>query len=166
MDYTKVPAHIINKYLWDLAKGYAGDIKVPDEVFGTDVLLYPYMPFFPLTENTSKVNTDLPFIIYQSMPRLKYDTDYWIKSERMFLTVVAPMPNVMYIANFISHNTSKEDRTAKLINDYTGDNAVIFDRVTSYTVNLPQETTDFVSATPRFQAEIIVDFDYRRADGD
>jgi hypothetical protein len=164
MDYTKVPATLINKYLWDLAKGsVAGVSKVPDTVFGLDVATYTYQPFFPVSENAG-TDGETPFITYQSMPRIKYDSNYWILKERMIYTVVAPMPNILYICNFINGNLNKIDVAAASINDHIKDPAVIFDKIVSFSVNLPEESTKFNSVSPRYQAEIIVDFDYRRSD--
>lgn len=164
MDYTKVPSNIINRYLWNLALGnFAGHPKVPNTVFGVDVATYTMRPFFPISENAG-ADTEKPFILYQSMPRIRYDTDYWLIKERMIYTVVAPSPNVLYISNFITGNLNKFDVTASSINSSMADNAVIFDTINSYAVNLPEESTKFNSVEPRYQAEIMVDFDYRRSD--
>jgi hypothetical protein len=151
MDYTKIPANLM-----------------PDAVWGVDVATYTYVPFFPVSENAG-INPEKPFVTYQSMPRLRQgsgETDYWLKKERMIYTVVAPMPNVMYISNFIAANTSKFDVSARAINDHVADEAVIFDIVRSFSVDLIDETTKYDSVSPRYTAEIIVDFDYRRSDDD
>lgn len=167
MDYTKIPANLINKYLWDKAKGLVpGHAKLSDTVWGLDVDTYTYVPFFPVSENTG-INAEKPFVTYQSLPRARQgagDTDYWLQRERMIYTVVAPMPNVIYISNFIHANLSRFDATANAINSHIADPVVVFDSVSAYSINLQDETTDYDSVQPRYQSEIIVDFDYRRVD--
>jgi hypothetical protein len=168
MDYTKVPANLINKYLWDLAQGtVTGSTKIPNTIFGVDVATYTYRPFFPVSENAGQLNegtADKPFILYQSMPRMVNNSDYFLKAERMIYTVVAPMPQVLYVSNFIAANTAKFDVSAAEINKHLGDSAVIFDSLKSYSVNLQEESTKFGSTEPRYETEIIVDFEYRRSD--
>lgn len=169
MDYTKVPANLINKYLWDLAKGtVSGSTKISNDIFGVDVSTYDYVPFFPVSENAGVQadSGDKPFITYQSLPRLVNDSDFWLKRERMIYCIVAPLPNLIYISNFILENTSKFDISASRVNKHIGDAAVIFDSITSYSVNLQAESTKFTSIEPRYEAEVIVDFDYRRSDSD
>jgi hypothetical protein len=167
MDYTKIPANLINKYLWDLARGYvAGKTKVVGEVWGLDVDDIGYSPFFPVSEVTGPVSEN-PFVTYQSGPRLPAgprSTDYWLNKERMIYTIVAPMPSNLYISNFIHKNLSRFDVSAEAINRHLQDGIVYFDTISAYVVNQADETTKYDSATPRFASEIIVDFDYRRTD--
>jgi hypothetical protein len=163
-DYTKVPANLINDYLWDLANGtVTGSTKVPNEIFGTDVATYTYQPFFPVSENTG-TGSEKAFVTYQSLPRLRGDSDYWLVKERMIYRVIAPMPTVLYLSNFINFNLNKFDETASRVNSHIKDSAVVFDKITAYSVNLPEESTKFNSVETRYEAEIIVDFDYRRTD--
>ena len=61
MDYTKLPISLINKYIWDLAKG---DVDGQDYSAIWDTSTYNYQPFFPITESLGGDTEKTPFVIY------------------------------------------------------------------------------------------------------
>lgn len=116
-NYTELPIMHINNYLWDLANGnIPGYPAIASAVW--NVSLYPFKPFYPVSETLAPDSAVTPFILYDYIFAPKAGTFWPIDKEEADYVIVGDLPQIFYIKNFITDSLQKFDKSAAEVNKY------------------------------------------------
>lgn len=156
-----MPITLINKYLWDLAKGdVAGSTKIDPTIWNTDN--FSYQPFFPVTETLGADTGNTPFVIYDFLFSSPFGTDWFINKEQAVLTIVGEMPQVWYVKNFIYENLKKFDESAQEINNHIVDQDISFKYIKCEQSNYVLDEKRIDSFLPKFATSLILTYEYTK----
>lgn len=159
-DYTKLPIGLINKYIWDLAKG---DVDGQDYSNIWDTSVYTYQPFFPVSESTGAGTELTPFVIYDFLFAPPSNTQWFIDCEKAVLTIVGEMPQVFYVRNFIFEALKKFDISAQAINDHIQDSEIKFKYIKCEQSNYMLDEKRVDSFKPKFVTSLLLTYDYTKS---
>jgi hypothetical protein len=156
-----MPIALINKYLWDLAKGeVAGSTPIDPTIWNTDS--YTYQPFFPVTETLGGETDKTPFVIYDFLYAPTNNTQWFINCEKATLTIVGEIPQVFYVKNFIYETLKKFDTSAQEINAHIDDSDIRFKYIKVEQNNYILDEKRIDSFKPKFATSLTLTYDYTK----
>lgn len=162
MDYTKLPIWLINKYLWDLAKG---DVDNQDYSAIWDTSVYgSYIPFFPVYENLGVETSVMPYVLYDYLFVQPNGTFFPVNKERATLTIIGPAPQIFYVKNFIYEALKKFDTSAQEINNHLQDSDISFKYITCDQSNymIDEKSIDSLEAG-KFQTSLVLTYEFTKS---
>lgn len=119
-DYESQVAYVLNRYVWDKAKGLVDGEGIKAEVW--DVSSYSYRPIFPISTMSSVDMSNLPVVLYDikimDSPR---DTFWPMYHECVTYTIVGSsqnIPQLFSLRNYFYELFKKFDESASDINSY------------------------------------------------
>jgi len=124
-EYTKLPIVLINNYIWDLASGSVSGIPMVSSAVW-NVNSFSYRPFYPVNENLAPESATMPYVLYDYMMDLPYDTFWPMHHEKAIYSIVGDIPQIFYVKNFIYDNLKKFDKSAQEVNAHIDDPDIKF----------------------------------------
>jgi hypothetical protein len=165
MSYDKLPVTLINKYIWDLAKGNVdGSSPLSDNIWDTDIW-ENIVPIFPVNENFGTGYTDKnPYILYDYVVSGINGTFWPLEKERVTYTIVGEVPSIYYVKNFVYENLRKFDISAINLNKHLNDPEIQFKYIRVEQPNfIVQEFRPADSQLPKYQTTLMLTYEFTRS---
>ena len=165
MSYDKLAINLINKYIWDLAKGdVEGSTKLSSSIWDTDEW-ESITPIFPVNENFGTAYTNQnPYILYDYIVAGVSSTFWPLEKERSSYTIVGEIPGIYYVKNFVYENLRKFDVSAAELNKHLNDPEINFKYIRVEQPNfIAQEFRPADSQLPKYQTTLILTYEFTRS---
>jgi hypothetical protein len=165
MSYDKLAINLINKYIWDLAKGdVQGSTVLPSNIWNT-AQWGQITPIFPVNENFGTAYTDKnPYILYDYVVSGASGTFWPLEKERSTYTIVGEIPSIYYVKNFIYDNLRKFDVSAMELNKHLNDSEINFKYIKVEQPNfIAQEFRPADSQLPKYQTTLMLTYEFTRS---
>lgn len=165
MNYDKLAINLINKYVWDLAKGnVSGTTAVSSSVWNT-AQWGEITPIFPVNENFGTGYTDKnPYILYDYLVSGISGTFWPLEKEKATYSIVGTIPDIYYVKNFIFENLKKFDSSAQDINRHLSDSEINFKYIRVEQPSfIAQEYRPADSQLPKYQTTLVLTYEFTRS---